>query len=310
MSATNKELNDIFSAPQKQEKAEQQTDNRPQWKKDQQELKNTQYKVIEMWTENIQKDPQVATQYFQKQSDILNYSPSNVMLILSQCPTATLVKDFNNWKEQGYSLKGKQDPINIIERGNKYAAGNGSMRTAYNPKRVYDISQTTAEGQVKPQTYPVKQFLSALVKSATVAIKPTNQPEYCGEKQDAFFDEVQNCVYVNSNQDFSNMCVATLRELSHASFARDNETYTRENEMFAAEYSASLVAQKIGIESKGTGGNELVAHFKDQDLQGVRDELGKIQSTAKFLHSRAERYLATEKLAQTQQEKQKQQGAR
>lgn len=299
----------IFEQPQKEKKVVQQTDDRPQWQKDQQELKNVQYKIIDKWTENIQQNPEKAVSYFAKQSDILNFSPSNVMLVLSQRPDATLLKDYNTWKNMGYSLQGKQVPINIIERGNSYVGNDGSMRTAYNPKRVYDVSQTTAAGKIATQIYPAKPFLAAIVRTATAEIVPTTADK-CGEKQDALFSVAENKVYVNTNQDITVMCVSVLRELSHASFARENPTYDRESNQFAAECSANLIANKSGIQNIPIDGSKVVEFLKDYDLQGGREELGKIQSTAKFLHGRAERYIEMEKQAEAQQTKQKQQGAR
>ncbi|MEU3221496.1 ArdC-like ssDNA-binding domain-containing protein [Streptomyces sp. NPDC006971] len=81
------------------------------------------------------------------------YSANNIMLILAQCPHATQVRSFNQWKENGRSVRKGEKSLRIFAPrtstkkdadGNPILDENGQEKkwTTFRAVPVFDISQT------------------------------------------------------------------------------------------------------------------------------------------------------------------------
>ncbi|MFB6670745.1 ArdC-like ssDNA-binding domain-containing protein [Streptomyces parvus] len=100
------------------------------------------------------------------------YSANNMLLILAQCPHATQVRSFKQWKENGRSVrKGEKGlrifaPMTVKKRDETGAPvldenGQEKKRTIFKTVAVFDISQTDAiegattapEGSTEPPAY-------------------------------------------------------------------------------------------------------------------------------------------------------------
>lgn len=92
------------------------------------------------------------------------YSFGNVMLILSQCPDATRVAGFGQWREQGRQVRKGERSIKILapmtfrkddaDDAETTDDGKQRTRTIFRPVSVFDISQTDpvdADGNVIPE---------------------------------------------------------------------------------------------------------------------------------------------------------------
>ena len=139
------------------------------WKE--QKLKERQevYDLIDKSAEEIKSNYGKFVSYLNVQGIFDKYSVGNALLINSQMPTATQLKDFNDWKEIGTSIKKNEVGIKILEPGDTYMRADGSSATSYNVKRLFDITQTTMNEQnKKTNNYDEKIILTALLKDCNV----------------------------------------------------------------------------------------------------------------------------------------------
>ena len=89
--------------------------------------------------------------YLDVQARFDRYSVSNAVLIAAQMPEATRLADFDAWKDNGVYVKRGAEAITILEPGKEYTRQeDGSTGVFYNPKKVFDISQTSAIQQTAP----------------------------------------------------------------------------------------------------------------------------------------------------------------
>nr|WP_233109137.1 ArdC-like ssDNA-binding domain-containing protein [Streptomyces sp. 14R-10] len=111
------------------------------------------------------------------------YSANNMLLILAQCPHATQVRSFKQWKENGRSVRKGEKGLRIFapmtikkkdETGAPVLDENGQekKRTIFKTVAVFDISQTDAiEGATAPEesTEPPAYALGVKVQGSAPA---------------------------------------------------------------------------------------------------------------------------------------------
>ena len=81
---------------------------------------------------------------------------ANALLIYSQYPQATQLKDFDDWGKDNVKITKGAKSISILEPV-EYTRADGSPGISYNVKKVFDVTQTN--GRKAPHG-----FLSALWK--------------------------------------------------------------------------------------------------------------------------------------------------
>lgn len=139
------------------------------WKQQKQEQRELVYGMIDSATEAVARDGTAFQKYLDVQSRFDRYSVSNALLILAQKPDATIVKDFDAWKEQGVFIRKKETGFYILEPGEEYQREDGSTGISYNPKKVFDVSQTGNSRKRETPTYPDERTrLKALMAHAPV----------------------------------------------------------------------------------------------------------------------------------------------
>lgn len=177
------ELDDIFSAEQPAEKkTETGKMTREEWQIKREQARTEVFELLETATDKLS-DPAALAAYLDVQSRFDRYSVSNAILISEQKPDATRLADFNFWKEHEANIKKGERAVTILEP-REYAKTDGSKGVSYEPKKVFDISQTTAEQRSRPPK-PVndKTLIKALTKTSPVPIQIDNGlPEGIGAK--------------------------------------------------------------------------------------------------------------------------------
>lgn len=104
--------------------------------------------------------------YLDVQSRFPFHSARNALLIGAQCPQAQRVGGYKEWTAQGIEIleEEKRLPIIILEPGKAYRRDDGSIGQNFYAKEVYDISQTSAQGQHQPQVaYDDRLLLKGLI---------------------------------------------------------------------------------------------------------------------------------------------------
>lgn len=175
------ELDEIFEVEQPaEEKNETGKMTREEWQIKREQARIEAFELLETVTDKLFA-PEALTAYLDVQSRFGRYSVSNAILIAEYKPDATRLADFGFWKEHEVNIKKGERAVTILEP-REYERADGTKGVSYESKRVFDISQTTAEQRTRPPK-PVneKTLIKALTKTSPVPIRIDNSlPEGVG----------------------------------------------------------------------------------------------------------------------------------
>ena len=127
-----------------------------EWVKKKQEERKSAFDLIEKTATEIVNDSGKFKTYLDVQSRMNKYSVGNALLITAQMPNATQLKEFSDWKEAGAFIKKNESSIIVLEPGESYTRNNGTQAIYYNPKKMFDVSQTTLTQNNKFNDYDDK----------------------------------------------------------------------------------------------------------------------------------------------------------
>ena len=203
--------------------------------------------------------------YLDVQSRFPFHSARNALLIGAQCPQAQRVGGYKEWTAQGIEIleEEKRLPIIILEPGKAYRRDDGSVGQNFYAKEVYDISQTSAQGQYQPQvTYDDRLLLKGLIASSPVQIRAVDElPQGRG----AVFSEEQNAILVKKGMDAPDIFRCVSLELANAQLSRNSAEYSRETEGYKAYAVSYMLCQRYGVDTKGYNISRLDSVLQGQD---------------------------------------------
>ena len=246
--------------------------------------------------------------YLKAMSKFHSYSFGNVMLILLQCPNASLVAGFNKWKKDfGRTVKKGEHGIQIlapcphkrfveqeIEKpdGTKEKESVLIIQQGFKVAYVFDVSQT--EGRELPawgvdkltgDVQHYNEFYKAIKSVAPVPIEfrpATDHSEGC-------YNHKEQKIYINDGlsqiQTVSVMIHETAHAILHALPVENGEIVgkhekdrrTREVE---AESVAYIVCQHFGIETGDSSFAYVTSWSKNKELPELKASLECISKTA------------------------------
>lgn len=168
------DLDDVFEGQQPEEtKAENKSMTKEEWQAKREQVRTDAFDMLEAATEKLT-DPAALTALMDVISKFDRYSVSNAILIADQMPTATRLADFNYWQAHEASIKKGEHAITILEP-REYAKTDGSKGVSYDPKKLFDISQTTAEVKTRQRKeVDPKKLIKALTKTSPVEMRIDN----------------------------------------------------------------------------------------------------------------------------------------
>ena len=151
------EINDIFTDTPQQAAQAAQPENpttdfdKEAWAAKKKEERERVYAMSDDIAAEVASDPARFRQYLDTQSRFDRYTATNALLVMAQRPDATRLGNLDYWRNaQIYIKKSElQNPVLILEPGNKYERDNGQIGTSFNVRKVYDVSQ--AQREVKPR---------------------------------------------------------------------------------------------------------------------------------------------------------------
>lgn len=246
--------------------------------------------------------------YLKAMSKFHSYSFGNVMLILMQCPNASLVAGFHKWKKDfGRTVKKGEHGIMIlapcpqkkfidreIEKpdGTKEIESVLVVRQRFKVAYVFDVSQT--EGRELPsygvdkltgdvQNYD--EFYKAIESVAPVPVElrpATDHSEGC-------YNHKEQKIYINEGLSQVQTISVMIHEASHAILQalpvengeitgkHEKDRRTREVE---AESVAYVVCQHFGIETGDSSFAYVTSWSKNKELPELKASLECISKTA------------------------------
>ena len=264
------------------------------------EKKNELFNRANEETMKVVGDPHSFIDFLNLQA-IIDYTVTNTLLVYSQNPKATLLKDFSHWSDANAYLQKGSKGIEILEPGNEYQRRDGSIGINYNPKTVFDVSSISKKERFveKPKVYSPNEIVSSIIYRAEV--KPEVVSNDSTLPEDVFFDEKSKTVYVKDGQEPNKMINGLLRE--YAFVECFEQGISRQDASFIAKSAGYLLSQKYHIDGYDTSfASECLSYFSSSEPFGAKKELEKIKSVSSQISERMEHGLYA--LQQNRQPKQ------
>lgn len=242
--------------------------------KERNEVKNK----LNVVTERVMSDVDAYTDYLKVQSHFNLYSVSNALLILEQNKDAVQLKSFDDWKAKDIKINKGEHGISLIIP-TPFTDKEGNERVSYNIKKVFDRSQTNATPYMAGnKAESPKKLLVALVKNPPYPVEPV---ESIDETTSALFSKDNEKIFVKRGLPLEEFFESVTHEIAHASFAKNNDNYNREDYEDKAKAVTYLLGEKYGIKVKKPetvpkAWEKLESKEVRDDLSGVREVYNKM----------------------------------
>lgn len=224
--------------------------------------------------------------YLNVQSRFDKYSVGNAVLIAASKPDAEKLADAKTWQKNGVYIKKGERGITILEPGEEFKREDGSTGVNYNAKKVFDISQTTAEMKSQePKNYDISKIISSLIQSSPVNVCRSS---ILPDDKNVYFNSRDNAIVIREGIPAEEI----VRELSKeiVSLRVGSEKTAKEGTTALRAYAVSyIVCKRYNIEPP-------VSDFKSKlfdglNAQAIRSELSKIRSEANSICNNIDRQL-------------------
>lgn len=288
-----------FIAKKNNRQSEQRPQLSPQeWAEQKQLEKETLYQQIDSTAEEISEKPDKLKAFLDLQARMDRYSSANALLIFSQLPEATRIKDFSGWGEDNVRVKKGAKSISILEPV-EYTKNDGSTGISYKVKKMFDVSQTNGKKQPAPTlNREPEDIVAVMIDTSPVEVEVIDEMPQPG--MGAFYKNEDQTLYIQRGfGDSVKLCQHVAQELAFAQLSMENDTYSRREMSFKAVCVGYMVCKKLGIETKDFAVNRIPADWKDMDAKAVRSELSQMRSALGEIHSRVSDELYRQKQERT-----------
>lgn len=255
-------------------------------------------------------------QYLRTMSKFRHYSLNNQLLIWCQCPHATAVAGFNDWKKKfGRSVKKGERGIKILapmpikikaeeeqtdENGITHHTDEGIERiiTLYKTVSVFDVSQTEGEplpefeiSELDGKVHDYASILEAVIQAA-----PCNvyfEEIINGSK--GYYSVIADKIVVNTGMSEEQTLKTLLHETAHAIL--HNKEHSKEGKdkptkEVEAESIAFLVADYLGVDASSYTFKYVASWSAGKTVPELKASLETIKDTATELIDRVEKLLS------------------
>ena len=242
------------------------------------------YQMIDETAKEIVSDPEKFKSFLDTQSQMDRYSAANALLIYSQCPQATQLKDFDDWGKDNVKITKGAKSISILEPV-EYTRADGSSGVSYNVKKVFDVSMTT--GRKTPAVSvnrDPKALITTMLDVSPVEVQSTDELPY--PNMAAFYNNEKQTLYVKRDVGDSvavAQCVA--QELGHAQLSINSQSYSRKDMGFQAVCIGYMLCKKYGVDTQNFAINRIPQDLSSKEPREIRGELSKMRNAMSEIHS-------------------------
>ena len=270
-----------------------------EWAEKKQLEKEAVYQLIDSTAEEISENPDKLKAFLDVQARMDKYSSANALLIYSQLPEATRLKDFAGWGEDNVRVKKGAKSISILEPV-EYTKSDGSQGISYNVKKMFDVSQTNGKKQPAPSlNRDTEDIVAVMVDTSPVNVELSDEMPQPG--MGAFYKNEDQTLYIQRGFDDSVKLVQNIaQELAFAQLSIQSDSYSRREMGFKAVCVGYMVCKKLGIDTKSFAVNRVPSDWKDMDAKAVRAELTQMRSALGEITTRV-----TDELYRQKQERSK-----
>ena len=242
------------------------------------------YQMIDDAAREIVSDPEKFKNFLDTQSRMDRYSAANALLIYSQYPHATQLKDFDDWGKDNVKITKGAKSISILEPV-EYTRADGSPGISYNVKKVFDVTQTNGrKAPAVSANRDPKALITAMLDVSPVEVAATDELPY--PNMAAFYNNEKQTLYVKRNVGDSvavAQCVA--QELGHAQLSINSESYSRRDMGFQAVCIGYMICKKYGVDTQNFAINRIPEGLASKEPKEIRAELSKTRNAMAEIHS-------------------------
>lgn len=248
--------------------------------------KEAVYQMIDEAAVEVVSDPEKFRAFLDTQSRMDRYSAANALLIYKQNLTASQLKSFGDWGEEGAKINKGAKSISILEPV-EYAKNDGTTGISYNVKKVFDVTQTTANRQPAPTANrDPRQLAAVMLDTAPIDVKSVDELPY--PNMGAFYNNEKRTLYVKRNiGDSVALCQCVAQELGHAQLSMNSEVYSRRDMGFQAVCVGYMLCKKYGVDTKSFATLRIPEELKNKEPKEIRAELSKTRTAMNEIYSRA-----------------------
>ena len=242
------------------------------------------YQMIDDAAREIVSDPEKFKSFLDTQSRMDRYSAANALLIYSQYPQATQLKDFNDWGKDNVKITKGAKSVSILEPV-EYTRADGSPGISYNVKKVFDVTQTNGrKAPAVSANRDPKALITTMLDVSPVEVASTDELPY--PNMAAFYNNEKQTLYVKRNVGDSvavAQCVA--QELGHAQLSINSESYSRRDMGFQAVCIGYMLCKKYGVDTQNFAINRIPEGLASKEPKEIRAELSKTRNAMAEIHS-------------------------
>lgn len=273
--------------------------NRPQltpeeYREKKQAEKDAVYALIDDTLNSVVQDADKFRAFLDTQARLDRYSAANALLIYSQYPQATQLKDFEDWDKEKVSINKGAKSISILEPV-EYTKKDGNTGISYNVKKVFDVSQTKGKQTPAPTVNRDPQALVAtMIDTSPVNVEITDELPH--PKMGAYYDNSQQTLFVKKDiGDSVALCQCVATELGHAQLSINSDSYSRKDNGFKALCVGYMLCKKHGVDTQNFGIERIPEEWKTKEPKEIRAELSKMRESLNDIHSRVSEELYKQK---------------
>lgn len=256
------------------------------------EARNECYAMVENACIDAISAPTKLTMLLDVESRFSLYSLNNNLLIYAQKPYAIRFKNFDGWKKEGGIVKAGSKAFMILEP-HEYTGNDGEKHIAYNPKKVFDVSDVTFRDRdqtpEQPKPYDARALLTALLNNSSIPVRkaePAKTPPIGAES--AYYDNKDHCVYYRQDgKGIAYAFPAIALALAHAEMAKTHgENYRADRCAFQARCAAYVFSEKYGVPTDIVRIDSIPPRCANMSPDEIKGELLEIHSIVKSIDAR------------------------
>lgn len=250
------------------------------WKEQQNKDRQAVYDTMDRMATIVGNDGTKFQEYLDIQSRFAKYSVGNCLVILEKAPDSTQIKDKQSWKEKGIELIENAKAIKILEP----SKSNG--RTYYNPKDVYDITQTNSPKQEDTISYGDRKLLEALLFDCEVPRKAvdTLQNGEIGSE----YNKNENVLYVCRGMDRETLFQTLCQEMGNIEMKDEENSNIKSFRSYCISY---MICKRYGVDTSNFNFENLPQEITTKkEPKEIRWEIDKIRNSFEKINNRMTDY--------------------
>ena len=244
---------------------------------------NELYKIINEAIINLQNKSISFKDFLDVQAKFYKYSTANAILIASQMPKATLIKDSLAWERESIKISKKEKPIYILE-----PVFDGEKEIMdYHSKEMYDISQTNAKN--KKTKYDNRTLLKAFLHNNLAEIKAVDG--FDDSNLNASHETVgdnKNIIYIRRGMDYNMIFKSLAFELARLEYT---SSYDKEMDNFKVTSIAYILCKIHDLDVSSYSFDELPKTFINNSSIEARKDLVEIKNIVNKINEGIDEYL-------------------